>query len=212
MTISFTVPGRPTRWMRPGQGTDGEGEPFRFNDKKAESAKRALTWEAKRAFGLRRPALGPVVLGLRFVFAIPPSWSKARRQAALEGRVWHTSDPDIDRLINLVMDALVGIAYVDDNQVVGFIDQPAKRYGHPERTEITVRALPVTDAEKGPGQLRLEKRLAEVGWDVLLAPPAKHVKRSKTERQEAEQAAAVAAIRAGGSPKRTRARWRRGRG
>jgi Holliday junction resolvase RusA-like endonuclease len=196
--------------MRPGQASDGDGEVFRYTDPKAAEGARTIKWEAKRAYGLKRPALGPVTIKVVAVFAIPVSWPPALRRAALEGRVWHTSDPDLDQLVKQVMDALKGVAFLDDNQVVGFHPSPAKRFGHPERTEISVTVVPVAEDEKTPAQRRREKRLAEVGWDVLLAPPPKQKKRSKTERQQSRNDAAVARVRAGGSAGRA-ARWR-GRG
>jgi Holliday junction resolvase RusA-like endonuclease len=155
--------------------------------------KRAIAWEAKRAFGSRRPFTGPVLLQCRFIFAIPPSWPKALRAAALEGRVWHVSDPDLDQLVKQVKDALKFIAYVDDNQVAGY-HQPAKRYGHPERTEIIVEPLPCAADAVTPGQRRLEKRVAVEGWDAVMAPPAKRAKQSKTE-SEGTIADAIAAGR-----------------
>lgn len=177
---------------------DGEGQSFRYTDPKAEASKREIKWEAKRTYGLRRPHLGPVVLCVVAVFAIPVSWSPARRQAALEGKVWHTSDPDLDQLVKQVQDALVGVAYVDDNQVVGYHPNTAKRYGHPERTDIEIYPLVPEEACKPPAQRRLEAELAKGGWDRLLAPPATKRKRSKTDKLDAAQGRDAAKIRAGG--------------
>jgi Holliday junction resolvase RusA-like endonuclease len=177
--IRITVPGRPTRWMRPGQGIDGEGNAVRYTDPKARAGKAVIAQEARLVYRATRPHLGPVVLCVVAVFAIPKSWPPALRQAAIDGKVWHTSDPDLDQLVKQVQDALVGIAYIDDNQVVGYHPNTAKRYGHPERTDIEVFPLNPVDAAKPPAQRRLEKKLGEEGWDALLAPPAHRGNRSK---------------------------------
>lgn len=179
MKIKITVPGRPTRWMRPGQGIDGEGRPVRYTDPKARAGKAVIANEAKLVYRATRPHLGPVVLCVVAVFAIPESWAAARRAAALEGKVWHTSDPDLDQLVKQVQDALVGIAYIDDNQVVGYHPHTAKRYGHPERTDIEVYPLHPEEVAKPPAQRRLEAKLGKEGWGGMLAPPASKRNRSK---------------------------------
>jgi Holliday junction resolvase RusA-like endonuclease len=48
-----------------------------------------------------------------------------------------TTKPDIDKLLRCVLDALTGIVYKDDGQVVGVLC--FKRYDDRPRVEITVR-------------------------------------------------------------------------
>lgn len=169
--VSFSVPDKPSRWQRPGQGIHPKtGEPMRFTDAEAEAGKEHIAWHAKKAWGSRRPVTGPVVIRVVGIFEIPPSWPKAVQRAAREARVMHVADPDLDQLQKQVMDALKGIAFVDDNQVCGFPNS-AKRYGHPQRTDITIEVLDQRDDEITPGQRRLEKRIREEGWDAVLAPP-----------------------------------------
>lgn len=180
MRVSFTVPGRPSRWMRPGEDSRKGKKTHRFTDAKAEAGKRSIKDEAALAWGKRDPLTGPVLLHARFIFAIPPSWPRALRAAALEGRVWHVSDPDLDQLVKQVKDALKHVAYVDDNQVVGYRDS-AKRYGYPERTEIVLEALPQPEDAVTPGQRRLERKVHEEGWAVVLGVVASRRAQSKTK-------------------------------
>jgi Holliday junction resolvase RusA-like endonuclease len=169
--VSFSVPDKPSRWQRPGQGIHPTtGEPMRFTDKDAEAGKEHIAWHAKKAWGNRRPATGPVVVRVIGIFAIPPSWPPKLQAAAREARVMHVADPDLDQLVKQVKDALKGIAYVDDNQVCGYPNS-AKRYGHPQRTDITIEVLPQQPDEITPGQKRLEARIAREGWDAVLHPP-----------------------------------------
>lgn len=51
-------------------------------------------------------------------YEIPNSWSKKKRQAALDGEVRPQVKPDCDNLIKVILDALNGVAYADDKQVV----------------------------------------------------------------------------------------------
>lgn len=93
----------------------------------------------------------------------------------------HTADPDLDQLVKLAQDALVGIAYMDDNQVCGY-PNGAKRYGEPERTEITIEELDQREDEKPPNQRRLEKLIAQHGVGHVLALKSGQLNRSKTKR------------------------------
>lgn len=192
MAITITVPGRPSRWMRPGQRMTPDGAVVRYTDPQAEKGKKAIRQEVALSWRGRRPYTGPVLLRVIAIFAIPPSWPKALRQAALEGRVAHISDPDVDQLAKQVMDALKGVVFVDDNQVCG-MPALSKRYGYPERTEITIQPLAQAPDEITPGQKRLEARVIKEGWDVVLAPPKK--KRSKTGLAEAMSPAEIAGMR-----------------
>lgn len=63
------------------------------------------------------PIRGPVALRIVFFF---PRLKAARSHA----RAWKTTRPDLDNLEKAVMDALSGVAYVDDRQVA--VKQTAK--------------------------------------------------------------------------------------
>ena len=51
-------------------------------------------------------------------FPVPASWSKKKRAAAMAGDIYPTAKPDADNLAKAILDALNGIAYRDDKQVV----------------------------------------------------------------------------------------------
>lgn len=70
----------------------------------------------------------PVVAAFKFYFAKPDSVSKKRTQ--------HVVRPDLSKLIRASEDALTGIIYTDDAQIVSI--QAEKFYGLPERVEITI--------------------------------------------------------------------------
>ena len=64
------------------------------------------------------PIEGPVQIMLSFAFEIPKSWRKSKREDAAAGWVPHISTPDLDNLVKLVTDALNGVLYIDDRQIV----------------------------------------------------------------------------------------------
>ena len=69
-----------------------------------------------------------VILRVSFHLARPKSLPK--KQEA------HTKRPDLDKMVRSCLDALTGILWTDDSQVVCLV--ATKRYGSPERTEITL--------------------------------------------------------------------------
>ena len=153
--------------MRPGEHWDERRKRMvRHTDKKAKAGKDLIAQCARLAWGRAPPCVGPVLVRVVAIFSIPPSWPAKVKKAAQEGRVLHIADPDLDQLIKQVKDALVGIAYVDDNQVAGY-PNPAKRYGTPERTEITIEQVEQAPDEITPGQRRVEARAIKAG----LVPP-----------------------------------------
>jgi Holliday junction resolvase RusA-like endonuclease len=68
--------------------------------------------------GVMRPLLGPLGLCVEIERAVPPSWSKKKRAAALAGEIKPTGKPDLDNVVKLLGDALNKIAWDDDSQIV----------------------------------------------------------------------------------------------
>ena len=66
-------------------------------------------------------------------------WTLAKPKSTPKRVTMPTKKPDADKLMRACLDALTGVAYADDSQVVRAT--VAKQYGSPERTEITVRAI-----------------------------------------------------------------------
>jgi Holliday junction resolvase RusA-like endonuclease len=79
----------------------------------------AIKWSGKLEMRRQRLELfaGPVTLKVLFVFARPKK---------PKNRDHHVVKPDLDKLLRAVNDALTGIVWVDDNQVVEIA--AAKRY------------------------------------------------------------------------------------
>jgi Holliday junction resolvase RusA-like endonuclease len=71
-----------------------------------------------------------VVIHCHFFFARPKSAKK---------RVFPTVKPDLDKCVRAILDALTGIAYRDDSQVVVVV--ASKNYSARERVEIEIEEL-----------------------------------------------------------------------
>lgn len=81
--------------------------------------------------------MGPVSLDVVIARAVPLSWSKAKRARALNGELKPTGKPDLDNCIKLLCDALNGVAWQDDAQIVAL--SVRKRYGEQPLTTLTAR-------------------------------------------------------------------------
>jgi Holliday junction resolvase RusA-like endonuclease len=78
----------------------------------------------------------PLRISIRVFQAVPKGTSKANRKLMEEHRLRPMKLPDIDNVTKLVMDALNGVAYADDRQVVEI--KAAKWYANENSMEITV--------------------------------------------------------------------------
>jgi Holliday junction resolvase RusA-like endonuclease len=80
-----------------------------YDPAKCKTFKEVIAWHAKikaMECGLRRPVTGPISISLIF-------------QMGRNGKeVYHTKRPDLDNLAKAVKDALRGIIYQDDSQIV----------------------------------------------------------------------------------------------
>lgn len=82
-----------------------------YNPKSYTDYKKAIALISKTKF---KKSSEPLKMHIDFFFKIPKSWSKVKK----ENIPHHTSRPDIDNLIKSIKDALNGVAYDDDSQVV----------------------------------------------------------------------------------------------
>lgn len=87
----------------------------------------------------------PILVEALFVKSIPKSWSKKKREAALRGEILPTSRPDIDNYLK-TLDALIGLAYEDDSQIVQIIAE--KMYA--EKPSVTVRIMALGEEVERP--------------------------------------------------------------
>lgn len=136
--IVFTIPGKPRAWQRARLAKRGC---HHFTDDKTRTAKSDIAW----AFNAARPShvhrwSGPVRLCVTAYFPIPVNTPKAIRSAMEAGNVWYPHKSDWDNIGKLPSDALNGIAYIDDGQIVD--GRVRKYYSARPRIEIEIEELP----------------------------------------------------------------------
>lgn len=120
-TITLHLPGNPVAKGRPrATKTGGVFTPAATRKAEDTIVGRAMAQVEAFAADVRAslPFTGPLAVTVVFAMPVPSSWSQRKRIAALGGSLSHTSKPDLDNLFKLVADALNGIAWVDDSQIV----------------------------------------------------------------------------------------------
>jgi len=108
---------------------------------------------ARIEMGTRKPFSGPMQVEVVAVFVPSRSWPAWKQQAALDGMVCHTGKPDADNLAKAAKDALNGVVWVDDAQVIDL--RTRKVYG--ERAEVRIQVLEILAA---PSQVTRKADLA----------------------------------------------------
>jgi Holliday junction resolvase RusA-like endonuclease len=73
--------------------------------------------KARQAIGASEPFKGALTVFLYLRFAIPPSYSKKRKEACLAG-LEYPKRVDLDNCYKSITDAINGIVYFDDSQIV----------------------------------------------------------------------------------------------
>lgn len=72
-------------------------------------------------------------------YPIPKATSKKNREKMLKGEIKCEKKPDIDNIAKIILDALNGIAYEDDKQVVSLLVN--KMYGEVPKVAVSLQNL-----------------------------------------------------------------------
>ncbi|HFD3796495.1 RusA family crossover junction endodeoxyribonuclease [Pseudomonas aeruginosa] len=145
MIIKFSVDGAPRGKGRPRAARTGAGVRM-YTPKQTEDYERSIAMAAQKALAGRPLIAGPVLIELRMFHPIPRSWSKKRQAMALIGEVMPTVKCDADNCLKAVCDALNGVAWKDDTQVVNVM--LAKRYAEVPRVEVKIVPLMAQGAQQ----------------------------------------------------------------
>lgn len=119
-------------WMRP-RVNGRYGRSQLYNAPKHQKAMREVADKYRAARGtIRGEFAGPVLFAVVSHRKVPKSWPKRRIGEQ------DTTKPDSSNILKLVEDALNGIAYKDDCQIVGELPLKAPRLGDRDWLEIEV--------------------------------------------------------------------------
>jgi Holliday junction resolvase RusA-like endonuclease len=118
--VTYSVEGNPVGKQRP-KFSRGRT----YTPKKTVDYESLIASKASQAMGSSEPLQTPVAIYIWISHAIPASYSKKRKEACLNGLEW-PKKPDLDNVAKGYLDAMNGIVYKDDVQVVKL--RVSKRY------------------------------------------------------------------------------------
>jgi Holliday junction resolvase RusA-like endonuclease len=115
--LTFEVPGDPHGKGRPKFARRGNFVQT-YTDKKTASYEDLVKFHANIAMVDLDPLKGAVAVYIYIKLAVPKSYSKKRTEACLSGLERPTKKPDWDNVAKSICDAMNGIVYMDDTQIV----------------------------------------------------------------------------------------------
>lgn len=137
---NFNHTGRPCAQGRPRFSTHGgfvkAYDPEKSRNYKAYVKMCAIKSMQEQGLTLTEKALS---IEVRAFMSIPSSKSKKFKQAAVLGIERPTKKPDVDNIFKCVTDAMSGIAYKDDKQIVAATVN--KWYAEVPRVEVLIRII-----------------------------------------------------------------------
>ncbi len=130
MPIEFTVSGIPVAKARPRVTKFGT-----YTPQKTKDYEQLVQWSYKNK--CKGQAIeGPIKITITFFMYIPKNTSKVRTKRKIAREILPTKKPDWDNMAKAVTDALNGLAYKDDNQIVEA--HIYKFYSEEPRAEIII--------------------------------------------------------------------------
>ena len=115
MIIEFTIPGEPTGKARPRITRNGRA----YTPGKSVNYENWVKWIYQTEVGDKKfeDDVALMILVKAF-YPIPKSASKKKKFEMIKNDIRPTKKPDADNILKIVCDALNGIAYHDDKQIV----------------------------------------------------------------------------------------------
>ncbi len=118
MTLTFEVPGKPQGKQRARVCVRG-GYARAYTPDDTASYENLIKLCFKAACGTHPIERGiPIKMHIKAFYEIPKSFSKKKTDEAVRGLVNPLTKPDVDNIAKIVCDALNGIAYIDDSQII----------------------------------------------------------------------------------------------
>lgn len=113
-TVVFVIPGVARGKQRPRATRTGRV----YTPKQTVNQEAYIKMLAATAMRGFAPFVGPLEATFSISVAIPKSFTRQQRKLIDEGNFYPTSKPDIDNVVKLLCDAMNGIVYADDKQIV----------------------------------------------------------------------------------------------
>jgi Holliday junction resolvase RusA-like endonuclease len=116
LIVNFEIPGDPVPKGRPRFARRGTFVQT-YTDSKTLEYETLVGFKARQAIGASEPLKGHLTVYLYLRYAVPASYSKKRTEACLNG-FEYPKRVDLDNCYKSITDAMNGIVYADDSQIV----------------------------------------------------------------------------------------------
>lgn len=136
--VQFIVPGQPVAKGRPRAAKRGKHITM-YTPEKTANYEGLVAHAAHIAMAGQSLFLGACFVELDIRVMIPASWSGKRKAGAVRGEIKAISKPDIDNCEKALFDAMNGVVWRDDSQVVEVAKR--KRYAETPGVVVIVREL-----------------------------------------------------------------------
>lgn len=138
LDVRFIIPGQPVGKSPPKFARRGALVQVYMPEKTASylNLVKVKAHEAMRDTALIQ---GGVSVEIDLFILAPESWSRKKRASALQGLILPTSKPDVDNVIKGIFDAINGVVWNDDKQVVDLVVK--KRYSETPQANVTIKSM-----------------------------------------------------------------------
>lgn len=137
--MKFTVEGKPQGKARARTFYNRRlGKMQSITPEKTVDYEDLVRWSYKAAGG-EYYGRGLFVVHITAVYEVPTSYLKNTREMALRGEIKPAVKPDIDNIVKSILDALNGVAYYDDSEVIGLTAE--KMYGENARVVVELKQI-----------------------------------------------------------------------
>ena len=139
--ICFTVPGKPQGKARARTfyNPKTKGMSSITPEKTVLYENLIATCYMDKAGNDRFPDDSYLLVRIQAFYEPPKSVSKKKRTEMLDGKILPAKKPDIDNVVKAVLDALNGVAYRDDTQVIEL--HVRKSYSEKPRVEVSIETI-----------------------------------------------------------------------
>ena len=135
--MKFDIPGPPVGKERP-RFRLNQGRVRTFTPEKTASWAEEVQAHAIQAGVRQHYTEHPVAVHILIERAVPKSWSKKRKQAALLS-LYADAKPDVDNVSKAILDALNHVAWKDDSQVARLSVE--RIYSERDNTTVEIKKL-----------------------------------------------------------------------
>lgn len=138
--VLITVPGKPVAKARPRTVRIKSGGVRTYTPKNTVDFERHGRQCAILAMKGTKPLIHPIICVISVELPIPASWSKKKKQMAVDCVLRPTTRPDLDNYVKGLLDCCNEIVFKDDSQVVDMI--VSKTYSHSPKSILYFAEIP----------------------------------------------------------------------